>query len=36
MKIPLDKIVVNTEIVARSKIDEEYIQFLMKSLKEDG
>jgi len=36
MKIPLDKIVVNPEIVARSKVDEEYIQFLMKSLREDG
>jgi len=36
MKIPLDKMVLNPEIVARTKIDEEYLALLMKSLKEDG
>ena len=36
MRIPLDKIVVNPEIVARTKVDEEYLKILMKSLKEDG
>jgi len=36
MRIPLDRIVVNPEIVARVKVDEEHIALLMKSLKEDG
>jgi ParB family chromosome partitioning protein len=35
-RIPLDKIVVNPEIIARVKVDEEYLATLMKSLKEDG
>ena len=36
MRIPLDKIVVNPEIAARVKVDEEYLKMLMKSLAEDG
>lgn len=36
MRIPLDRIVINPEIVARVKVDEEHLDVLMKSLKEDG
>lgn len=36
MRIPLEKIVINSEIIARVKIDEEYLSLLMKSLAEDG
>ncbi len=36
MKVSIDKIVVNPEIVARVKVDEEYLRMLMKSLEEDG
>ena len=36
LRIPLDKLVFNPEIVSRSKIDEEHLKFLMKSLSEDG
>ncbi len=36
MKIPIGKLIINPEIVARTKIDEEYLKLLMKSLKEDG
>jgi len=36
LKIPLDKLVVNPEILARVKVDEEYLKFLMKSFSEDG
>lgn len=36
MRIPLDRIAINFEIVARTKIDEEYIGTLMKSFSEDG
>ena len=36
MRIPLDRIVINPEIVARAKVDEEHLDVLMKSLKEDG
>jgi len=36
LRIPLNKLVFNPEIVAREKIDEEYIKVLMKSLAEDG
>lgn len=36
VKIPLNKIVINPDVVARVKIDEEHVQFLMKSLAVDG
>lgn len=36
MKIPLSKIVINPEVVARARIDEEHVQFLVKSLSTDG
>lgn len=36
MKIPLDKITINPEIVARAKLDEEHVQAIMKSLTTDG
>jgi ParB family chromosome partitioning protein len=36
LRIPLDRIVINPEIVARAKVDEEHLDVLMKSLKEDG
>jgi len=36
LRIPLDRIVINPEIVARVKVDEEHLDVLMKSLKEDG
>jgi ParB-like partition proteins len=36
LRVPLDKLVLNPEIAARVKVDEEYINLLMKSLKEDG
>jgi len=36
MRISLNKLVFNPEIVARKKIDEEHVKFLMKSLAEDG
>ena len=36
MRIPLDKLVLNPEIAARVRIDEEYLKVLMKSLTEDG
>ncbi len=36
MRIPLEKLILNPEIVARIKVDEEHLKLLMKSLKEDG
>ncbi|RLE78478.1 MAG: hypothetical protein DRJ52_10375 [Thermoprotei archaeon] len=36
LRIPLSQLVVNPEIAARVKVDEEYLKFLMKSLAEDG
>jgi len=36
VRIPLDKLVLNPEIVARVEVDEEYLNLLMKSLQEDG
>ena len=36
MRIPLDKLVLNPEIAARTKVDEEHLNILMKSLREDG
>jgi len=36
LRIPLDRIVINPEIAARVKVDEEHLDVLMKSLKEDG
>ena len=36
MRILLDRLVLNPEIAARVKVDEEYLNLLMKSLQEDG
>lgn len=36
LRIPLNKLVLNPEIAARLKIDEDYLKTLMKSLAEDG
>lgn len=36
MRIPLHKLIINTEILARTKINEEHIEFLRKSFAEDG
>jgi len=36
LRISLSKLVFNPEIVARTKVDEEHLKLLMKSLKEDG
>ena len=36
MRIPLDNLVLNPEVAARIRVDEEYLKVLMKSLKEDG
>lgn len=36
MRIPLNKLTLNPEVAARTKVDEEYLKLLMKSLREDG
>jgi len=36
LRILLDRLVLNPEIAARVKVDEEYLNLLMKSLQEDG